>query len=878
MSRRGTLLILYGLLLGAIFASCLPYVADRFELELLSPDWRWVALCTGLLWGPGIGGLWQAPNPQRISALGVRTVAMWALVVAMVQPVRYERKPQDVSVLILQDRSSSVDDKEADVLDLAPVQKKIGSGRIGFHPFGDLKALQSEQLIGAGSELDRVLELVPTLIRGGTDTRVVLRTDGGNTGGALGPVVGRLTQAGIAVYQERLPSLLDGGDIAVVGIEHPERVLSGRKITIAARVHKGTEVPVECSMQLGTEIRSKSLVEGDQATFSNVLVPGSDAMPLVVSCERTDGVRDAVEQNNRYGTLLVPEQPPRVLIVDSQPSRARSLADAIGNGFDVTVRGGGGLPNNKAGWQRFDAILVSDLPRITNYSRNNFSPRQMAMADRYVRDGGALFMIGGPQALGPGGYIGTRLEQQTLPVWLDTPRTERQPKLALVLVIDRSGSMTGLKLNLAKKAAAATAESLGRNDRIGVIVFDAKADVVVNLQRAANRFRILSDVARIKAGGGTKIQPALAEAFRMLKRAPARFRHVILLTDGQSPRGGVLDTVQSMTDRGITVSTIAVGRSADRTMLREIADLGAGRYHYTNSPERIPRIFLRETRELRRDTASTGNFRPRLTNKGRRLSYLRKLERSIPSLGGLVLVRTKPGSDVLMKDSSGHPLLITRRLGRGTVTVFTSDAKGIWSSRWIQSTVYPRFWRSMIRAALSDKNADLPTVDLVDRRDRLVAQVRYPMSQTDPTIPMVRVRTMSGATDEDWQVLTPVVRAPGVLEAEFISSEPQTVLFEITVRPNDPRSPVLRRSITRPYEAELNPELLAAGRQELASLSEEGLLPRATMAALTRPGRVGPKKRTEYWQMAVVGFLASWIFGLILRRIPIGRVAPEGWL
>ncbi|MBR57970.1 MAG: hypothetical protein CMH54_07910 [Myxococcales bacterium] len=877
MSRRAVQMVVFGFILGAIFANALPYIAERFDFEFLAPDWRWIALCTALLWAPGIGSLWQAPNPQRVSALGLRTLALWALVLAMVQPVRYEREPQDVSVLVLQDRSSSVNAKDADVLDMDPIQKKIGSGRIGYHPFGDPKASDGPQLSGAGSELDRVLELVPTLIRGGMDTRVVLRTDGGNTGGALSPVVGRLNQAGIAVYQERLPSLLDGGDIAVTGIEHPQRVLSGRKITIAARVHRAADVPVECSMKLGKELRTKTPVEGDLVTFANVLVPSSDAMPLVVSCERSDGVQDAVEPNNRYTTLLVPEQPPKVLIVDSQPSRARSLADALGSGFDVTVRGGGGLPTTKTGWAQFDVVLVSDLPRITNYSRNNFSPRQMAMADRYVRDGGALFMIGGPQALGPGGYIGTRLEQKTLPVWLDTPRTEQQPKLALVLVLDRSGSMTGLKLNLAKKAAAATAESLGRNDRIGVVVFDAKADVVVNLQRAANRFRILSDVARIKAGGGTKIQPALAEAFRMLKRAPARFRHVILLTDGQSPRGGVLDTVQSMTDRGITVSTIAVGQSADRTMLREIADLGAGRYHYTNSPERIPRIFLRETRELRRDTAATGNFRPRLTKKGRRLPYLRKLERLVPSLGGLVLVRAKPGSDVLMKDSSGNPLLVTRRHGRGTVAVFASDAKGIWSSRWIQSTVFPRFWRSMIRSALSDKNEDLPTVELIDRRDRLVAQVRYPMSHKGAMEPTIRVRTMRDS-DEDWQVLTAAVRAPGVLEAELVTSEPQTALFEVTVRPDDPRSPVLRNSITRPYEAELNPELLEVGRKELVSLSEEGLLPPATMAALTRPGRVGSKKRTEYWQMAIVGFLASWILGLILRRIPIGRTAPEGWL
>ena len=193
--------------------------------------------------------------------------------------------------------------------------------------------------------------------------------------------------------------------------------------------------------------------------------------------------------------------------------------------------------------------------------------------------------------------MATRLESM-LPVRLDIPERREEATLALALVIDKSGSMAGPKMELTKEAARATAEALPPADQIAVIVFDSAAQPVVRLQRAANRQRILGDIARISASGGTNILSGLREAVDELLPARARKKHIILLSDGQSPYDEIPDLIDAATAARITVSAVGVGDGADQTLLKMIATRGGGRFYHTRDPASIPRIFSRETSEL----------------------------------------------------------------------------------------------------------------------------------------------------------------------------------------------------------------------------------------------------------------------------------------
>ncbi len=866
-----------GLAAGGALALASPELANQARVELEAPEWLPLLLALGPLWMIGAGTLWRAPAWQRWAALTVRSVALCALAAALVQPVRMEPRPRPVDVVLLEDRSPSVAGSgPALPRSVPPDAAATRVLRLGFGAEDDAVA---------SSDLERVLALAATLARPERETRLLLRTDGGSTGGPLSARLSSLRAAGLDLAQERLASRLDEGDVAVLGVSLPPRPSVGGNATVEALLSAPAGTPLHCALTMdgkpAGEAQLEAAANGEGAvSFERVPIKSPDPVAVEVRCRAAGGGEDAVPGNDAYRTMLVPDRRPRVLVVDRSPAEARTLVDAIGSGFDVTLRGAGGVPRGDEEWSSFDMVLLSDLPRVQGYSRDNFTPRQMAEADRFVRQGGGLLLVGGPKALGMGGFGGTLLERRTLPVWLDAPRRQQVPRLAMVLVLDRSGSMSGMKLDLARQAAEATVSALGAKEQIGVVAFDSKPDVIVELQRAASRFRIFDDLRRLGAGGGTRIRPALAVAFRMLRRSDARFRHVILLTDGQSPREGVLSTVQAMAEAGITVSTVAVGRAADRALLRDMAEAGSGRYHFTDSPERIPRIFVRETREVRRASASSGRFRPRPTAAGRRTAFLRAVAEHLPPLDGMALLRAKPGARVLLRGDDDLPALTVWRRGEGRVAVFAADAKGVWSSAWLRSPVFRRFWRGLLRE-IEPVSSTGPAVTLLDRKSHLLVRVRYPSGDrraraggSEEAPPQVRLRW----GDEPWLELRADRLAPGVFEARHDGARTGVALVEVTDPGAGPRAQPVRRVLARPYAPELDPSVLRSGREELDRLAAAGTLPYATLEDLLAPPTRFDELRKELWPLPLIAFMALWLLGLLLRRLPLGRSEPAGWL
>ena len=125
---------------------------------------------------------------------------------------------------------------------------------------------------------------------------------------------------------------------------------------------------------------------------------------------------------------------------------------------------------------------------------------QQETIEQYVRDlGGGFLFAGGENGYGLGGWYHTTIER-ILPVRMDAEKRRDEPEVAMALVIDRSGSMTGLPLEMAKQAAKATADTLAADDLLEVIAFDSQPTRVVHLTPAKHRARIQSDISRIQAG------------------------------------------------------------------------------------------------------------------------------------------------------------------------------------------------------------------------------------------------------------------------------------------------------------------------------------------------------------------------------------------
>lgn len=179
------------------------------------------------------------------------------------------------------------------------------------------------------------------------------------------------------------------------------------------------------------------------------------------------------------------------------------------------------------------------------------------------------------------------------PVTLDKP--DPRETGAVVLVIDRSGSMRGLKLEAVKDAATATVEALDATDQIAIVTFDSLADVPVPLQPSTNRAQIAADIATIEAGGGTKMLPGLDAAAQILSRSHAQHRHVLLLSDGEAAVDGLLELAREMKAQHITLSTVAID-GADETFLEKLSAAGGGQAYRITDLATLEQTFVNDTR------------------------------------------------------------------------------------------------------------------------------------------------------------------------------------------------------------------------------------------------------------------------------------------
>lgn len=173
--------------------------------------------------------------------------------------------------------------------------------------------------------------------------------------------------------------------------------------------------------------------------------------------------------------------------------------------------------------------------------------------------------------------------------------------VGLVLVLDRSGSMTGEKFEQAKKACISAIGALKKDDRVAVIIFDSEARVLVELGEAS-RPELADTVSKMQPGGGTHIKPALEAAASLIPDGDLRFR-IVLMSDGQAPRDGLDEVVGALRHRGITLSSVALGQEADHDLLRSLAEKGGGTFHDVSLPAELETVFVQEASDRTRSKA-----------------------------------------------------------------------------------------------------------------------------------------------------------------------------------------------------------------------------------------------------------------------------------
>ncbi|MFO0559776.1 MAG: VWA domain-containing protein [Polyangiales bacterium] len=734
---------------------------------------------------------------------------------------------------------------------------------------------------GAATDLSAALSLSYGLFPAGYLRRVVVLSDGVQTDGDVLAEVTRAQRFGVRV--STVPSRRGAPpEIAVREMRLPDRIRVNEPFEVRAMVFSSRPSRVTFNLMQGEapngEEPSKTvdLPAGEtEVKFRSIVrVPGD--VTYALSAQPAQGVQDRFRENNRYVTTAVVPGRPTILYIEGDPSRAQYLRDALASGdFEVEVRPGSAVPNSLRELERFDFVVLSDVdaPSVSVGS-------QQAIA-QYVRTlGGGFLMAGGPRSFGLGGWGGTEIER-LLPVRMEGERRRDQPSIALSLVIDRSGSMQGQPLEMAKTAARRTAEILGPDDQIEVIGFDTEAITVVRMQSARNRVRIANDISRLRPGGGTAIFPALDRAYQDLQVTRAVTKHVILLSDGQAPTDGIRELVQSMVADGITVSAVGLGSGVDRALLENIGRIwGGGRTYVTNDPNNLPQIFLRETQQVQRNSVIEEPVQPRVVTQA---SFLRGIEASsMPLLLAYVSTRAKPEpAQVILEtdDDSAEPLLARWRVGLGWSLAWTSDVKNRWAFEWIRWPRWREFWSQLVREHMRQRRrnelglrAEMVAgsvhvaVDAITQDDRFDNGLESTLTIRGP---------QPGGTEQSVPLRAV---APGRYEANFPLDRYGAFALRAVHRRDGRVIAESHGRINNPYPREY--AVLEPDRETLVRL------------ARSTGGRVDPtppqlfdpmgERITEVqplWRYPVMGAIAILLLDLLLRRVRLfDRHFKRGWL
>lgn len=619
-------------------------------------------------------------------------------------------------------------------------------------------------------------------------------------------------------------------------------------------------------------IREVDIENGENiVTFESKLdLPGPVNYKIVLDNLQTD----RFPENNTFIVSTEAVGKPTICYVEGETDQARYLERVLSqSGFDVEVRGPRGYPTSLDEMRRFSLIILSDIPS------DNISTQQMMATERYVRDwGGGFIMIGGPNSFGLGGYRGTIIER-ILPVRMDTQRQREEPVLALVLVIDKSGSMAGLPVELAKDAAIASVELLSPDDMVGVVAFDSIPTRIVTIQRARNRMRIYSDIGRLTGGGGTNIYPALDMAYQDIVTTNAKKKHIILLSDGQSPSNGIPQLLQQMTTEGITVSTVGLGGEVDRALLTQIAQQTGGRTYFTDDPNNIPRIFSKETNEAVRNAAVEDLIAVRAVSN---TSILNGINFSTaPYLRGYVTTQLKPPpAELILASELGEPILARWRVGLGWAIAFTSDVKPRWAVDWLRWSGFGMLWSQLVRESIRQEESGLFPLNISVIGDKVHVYVDA-MDDNDNFINGLKGEVEIFGTsklrnnqnnNEPLHKLALKQVAPGRYEGNFALPEVGTYLLKALYKNEDDivfgKS---RGNITYPYPREFrfienNYDLM----DRISNITGGLHNPDSTQIWNTRGQKL--KYWKEMWHYPLWIALILLILDIILKRVRLGRV------
>ncbi|MEA2519016.1 MAG: hypothetical protein QOF49_1096 [Chloroflexota bacterium] len=829
---------------------------------------------------------------RRRLALGVRIAVLGALVLGLAG-FRLVLPVDRLATVFVVDLSDSVgtagrDDSLAwlrtslQVMPEGDVAGIVGFGRAALVERLPAEVREIDRIattpVRSATDIGAALRLASALFPDDAQKRIVLLSDGNDTTGSGQSEAALAAARGIRI------------ETRAVGLGAADEVIAERLTTPAvSKVGEELEAIVDIRSTVAQPATVRLYANGAPVAVQTVdLGAGATKVTFRVKPKETgfhtfravvEAGRDTFSQNDRADSNTIVNGEPRVLVLAGDQKVAAELVAALKvERQTVVTLIPEQLPGTIEGLLGYDSIVLADVSRL------RLSNAQLGGLQQFVRDfGRGLVMIGGPKSYGAGGYADTPVEE-TLPVDMGVKDQQKQPDVALVVVIDKSGSMdachcnsfngngggigSGIggvrKVDIGKEAILRAAAAMTSRDQLGVVAFDESAHWVIQTQPLGGIADLRGSVGAIQPLGQTNIFAGLDQAVKSLEGAAATRRHIILLTDGWSSSGQYDAILARMKAAGITLSTVGAGGGAN-PFLAALAKQGGGRFYAAENPASIPDIFLKETQQVAGQQIVEEPFHPILTSQS---PILRGLD-ALPQLLGYNGTTAKAAAQTVLVTARDDPLLAQWQYGLGRSVAWTSDSTGRWAKGWLGWPGFSKFFSQLVSWTFPGEETGGIEATFVTEGNRTRLRVESVGADGSP---------------RDFYSTAVALTTPDLGSRALGLSQVAPGVYEVELGEIDPGAYVLRVSQTRPGSTALGRTLglVAPTPAEYRILgTNEGFL--ATLRAATG-GRAMDlpveawthdlktnASSTDLWPTLLVLALLLWPIDVALRRVSLGR-------
>lgn len=641
--------------------------------------------------------------------------------------------------------------------------------------------------------------------------KIVLLSDGVETDHKALDVIRSIAADGVKVNSVYIPNEKIGNEMQIINTIMPE---TNPSVNVPFRLGISVRSSVVGNAKLTVYDNNSEMASADIAVEGGIRdyyltckfgVGGMHVIKAVIEAE--ESANDGLEFNNSYYTYINVENFNKVLIIERDTNTSDELKNMLTTGddpFDVTVCNisGNQLPATVDALRSYDQIILN------NIANADMPEGFVEKLNSYVKDyGGGLFTVGGSKideygetvanAYDASDMAGT-LYQDMLPVQV----INYTPPVAVVIIIDKSGSMTDSssssgqsRIDAAKDGAKSAINALTSRDYCAIMTLTNDFAVEQSLTPVSQYEKLYSIIDGIEAGGGTYYTPSIERAGRILKAENrVERKHIILVSDGlpNDNYDSYSAAIRNNAKEGITISIVAIDMTSGEEQLRRAAEEdGGGRFYSVTDTDRLVDRMREELRVNEIKGVNYEDFVPTI-NVASPIATNNINAALIPTLGGFYGTRPKSDQSVIVGLEGKYvPIFAQWQYGEGKVGSFMCDLSGSdWSDKFVKDDMGKQLVRNMVSALMPTYNIHAQEIAVTFEEDNYTTDISVFTSLREGEKLRVTIASQSENSDGDGgeRVITPTAQS-GYSRVQVAITEPG--VYRITVNKLDAQDNII---------------------------------------------------------------------------------------